>query len=369
MRRGVRGRHGRYPGNRMTFYGHELAVAEALAREAGALLLRHRRAGLKVDYKTSRDDPVTLADREASRFIADGLKRAFPADGLLSEEETDAPDRRVGLERVWIIDPIDGTQEFTEGSPDFCVSIGLCVGGEAVLGAVYAPDTDELFSGYVGAGVRKNSRPVGFADRADYVVSVSNTEFKRELHRYGLSGLAPSGSIALKLARLAAGEADVTFTISPRSEWDIAAGDALVRASGGVLRRRDGRAIRYNLHRPQIEQGIIGGRLDAVAWLEHELNAKEVPTAHLGVQPGDPAWVALSPADQAQLNGQPGVCIRYAGGRMLALLHVDPPTRTVLRSEGDAFHLARLTRDVTRSLGSPLGSLVHGPLIKGTGGA
>ena len=344
----------------MTFYGHELAVAEALAREAGALLLRHRRAGLQVDYKTSRDDPVTLADREASRLIVEGLKRAFPADGLLSEEETDAPDSRVGLERVWIIDPIDGTHEFTEGSPDYCVSIGLCVGGQAVLGAVYAPHTDELFSGYVGAGVRKNSRPVGFVDRPEFVVSVSNTEYHRELHRYGLRGMAPSGSIALKLARLAAGEADATFTISPRSEWDIAAGDALLRASGGFLRRRDGRPIGYNLHKPQIEQGIIGGKPEAVAWLETQLQARSVPAAHLGVLEDDLAWQVLSPADQEELRGQPGVCLRYAGGRVLALLHVNPQSRTVLRSEGDAFHLARLTRDVTRALG---------PLVQGTGRA
>ncbi len=335
----------------MTFYGHELAVAEGLAREAGELLMQHRRAGLKVDYKTSRDDPVTAADREASKFIVDGLKHAFPADGLLSEEETDAPDSRVGLERVWIIDPIDGTHEYTEGSADFCVSIGLCVGGEALLGAVYAPATGELFSGYVGVGVRKNSRPVGFSERSAFVVSTSNTEYGRELHRYGLPGLAPSGSIALKLARLSAGEVDVTFTMSPRSEWDIAAGDALVRASGGFLRRRDGRPIVYNLSRPHIEQGIIGGRPEAVAWLETQLQANAIPTVHLNVQPGDPAWQALSPADQAELAGEPGVCIRYAGNRVLALLVVDPRTRTVQRSKGDAFHLARLTRDVTRAVG------------------
>lgn len=335
----------------MTFYGHELAVAEGLAREAGELLLRHRRAGLKVDFKTSQDDRVTAADREASRFIVDGLRRAFPADGLLSEEETDAPESRVGLERVWIIDPIDGTNEFTEGLPDFCVSIGLAVGGEAVLGAVYAPDTEEMFSGYVDAGVQKNGRPVGFSGRQDYLISVSDTEFKRELQRYELPGMRPSGSIALKLARLAAGEADATFTISPRSEWDIAAGDALVRASGGLLRRRDGRAISYNLSRPHIEQGIIGGRPEAVAWLETELQARAIPTAHLGLTSSDPAWTTLSTADQAALAGQAGVCVRYAAGRTLALLKVDPLTRQVERSEGDAFHLARLTRDVTRALG------------------
>lgn len=335
----------------MTLYAHELGVAEALAREAGALLLRWREAGLKVDYKTSRDDPVTAADREASALILAGLKSAFPHDGLLSEEEVDAPESRLERQRVWIVDPIDGTQEYTKGSPDFCVSIGLCVGGEAVLGVIFAPATDELFSGYVGQGISKNGRQAGFSRRQEYLISVSDTENSRELHRYPIPGLRPSGSIALKLARLAAGEADATFTISPRSEWDIAAGDALLRSSGGLLRRRDGREIRYNLHRPHIEQGIIGGRVEALAWLEGELARTGVPTAHLNLTPADPAWACLERKDQAVLAGQPGVCVRYAGGRVLALLHVEPHSRRVLRSEGDAFHLGRLTRDVTRALG------------------
>ena len=328
----------------------ELEVAIRLAREAGALLLTHLQRGLTVEHKTGADDPVTAADREASELILRGLAEAFPGDGLLSEEAADNPGR-LTRERAWIVDPIDGTKEFTTGSPDYCVSIGLAVGGEPVLGVVYAPAADELFSGVVGAGVRKNGESVGFSQRTEYVISVSDTEFRRELHRHDLPGMAPSGSIALKLARIAAGEADVTFTMSPRSEWDIAAGHALVRAAGGDLRRRDGRAIRYNSGRPHIEQGILGGRLEAMNWLEGELEARHLPTAHLGLTPGDPAWTVLPPEDRTALAEHPSVFVRHAGGRALALLVVGPGG-AVERAEGDAFHLERLTRDVTRALGT-----------------
>ncbi|MVN88120.1 3'(2'),5'-bisphosphate nucleotidase CysQ [Deinococcus sp. HMF7620] len=330
----------------------EQKAAERLAREAGALLLSHLRVGLTVEHKTSADDPVTAADREASALITRGLAQAFPDDGLLSEEEADSPER-LTRSRVWIIDPIDGTKEFSTGSPDYCVSIGLAVDGEAVLGVVYAPATDELFAGVVGAGVTLNGQPVSPAAAGpEWRVAVSDTEHSRELHAVPLPGMVPSGSIALKLARIAAGQADVTFTMSPRSEWDIAAGHALLRAAGGDLRRRDGRPVRYNQPRPHIEQGLIGGQPGALAWLDGALSAHRLPTAHLGLTPADPAWSLLGAADQEALAEHPGVFMRHAGGEVLALLVMDLPTRRVERAEGDAFHLERLTRDVTRALGT-----------------
>ncbi|MXV19596.1 3'(2'),5'-bisphosphate nucleotidase CysQ [Deinococcus xianganensis] len=333
-------------------FSHELSVASALAREAGALLLAHLRAGFTVEHKTSADDPVTVADREASTLIMTALAAAFPADGLLSEEETD--DRaRLGHDRVWIVDPIDGTREYSTGLPDYCVSIGLAVGGEPVLGVVYAPETDELFSGVVGQGAFLNGQPVPAPGSGpDWRIAVSDTEHGRELHRTSLPGMKPSGSIALKLARIAAGQVDATFTMSPRSEWDIAAGHALLRAAGGDLRRRDGRPVRYNQPRPHIEQGLIGGAPAALAWLEGQLSGHRLPVAHLGLTPADPAWTLLPETDRAALDGHPGVNVRHASGEVLALLVVNPGTRQVERAEGDAFHLDRLTRDVTRALGT-----------------
>ncbi|WP_153013720.1 3'(2'),5'-bisphosphate nucleotidase CysQ [Deinococcus grandis] len=333
-------------------FSHELSVASALAREAGALLLAHLRAGFTVEHKTSADDPVTVADREASTLIMTALAAAFPADGLLSEEETD--DRaRLGHDRVWIVDPIDGTKEYSTGLPDYCVSIGLAVGGEPVLGVVYAPETDELFSGVVGQGVTLNGQPVPAPGSGpDWRIAVSDTEHGRELHAVLLSGMKPSGSIALKLARIAAAQVDATFTMSPRSEWDIAAGHALLRAAGGDLRRRDGRPVRYNRPRPHIEQGLIGGTPAALDWLEGQLRGHRLPVAHLGLTRADPAWTLLPESDRAALDGHPGVNVRHASGEVLALLVVNPGTRQVERAEGDAFHLDRLTRDVTRALGT-----------------
>lgn len=334
---------------------HELEVASRLAREAGALLLRWRAVGFGVDHKTSLEDPVTVADREASALIVAGLAEAFPEDGLLSEEETDSA-ARLSRERVWIIDPIDGTSEFIKGTADYCVSIGLAIGDGAVLGVIYAPSTDELFAGVVGQGVWKNGQKVDRVPRSEgWRIAVSDTEFGRELNRHDLPGMLPSGSIALKLARLSADEADATFTMSPRSEWDIAAGDALLQAAGGVLRRRDGAEVRYNQSQPHLEQGLIAGVPEAAQWLEGELLRHRLPTAHLGMKVSAPAWNYLKTADQATLGGHSGVSIRHAGSEVLALLVVDPETRTVERAEGDAFHLERLTRDVVRAAG-PLSS-------------
>ncbi|CAM4046511.1 3'(2'),5'-bisphosphate nucleotidase CysQ [Deinococcus frigens] len=337
---------------------HELEVASRLAREAGALLLRWRAVGFSVEHKTSPEDPVTAADREASALIVAGLGKEFPEDGLLSEEETDSA-ARLSRGRVWIIDPIDGTSEFIKGTADYCVSIGLAIGADAVLGVVYAPSTDELFAGVVGRGVWKDGQQVQRAARSEnWRIAVSDTEFGRELNRHDLPGMLPSGSIALKLARLSADEADATFTMSPRSEWDIAAGDALLRAAGGELRRRDGREVRYNQPQPYLEQGLIAGVPGALTWLEGELSRRRLPTAHLGLKASAPAWKHLPRGDQAALGGHPGVSIRHAGDEVLALLVVDPETRTVKRAEGDAFHLERLTRDVVRALGP----LEPGPL-------
>ncbi|ADV67334.1 3'(2'),5'-bisphosphate nucleotidase CysQ [Deinococcus maricopensis] len=335
---------------------HELDVAVRLAREAGALLLHHRARDLQVTQKSSAEDLVTIADREASDLIVRALRAAFPEDGVLSEELADTPER-LARERVWIIDPIDGTREYVNGSADFSVSIGLAVRGEATLGVVLAPATNELFAGVVGAGVMKNGAPVNFSDRPvdAAIIAVSDTEYRVELHRYALTGLHPSGSIALKLARIAAGEADATFTMSARSEWDIAAGMALVRANGGVTVRRSGSAIPLNAARPHIRRGLLSGRADVVAHLAQALPRAGVPEVQLGLRASDSAWAVLTPEQAARWSGHPHVHVRHAGGRVLALIALQPQADgwIVEHEEGDDFHLGRLARDL---------AYVYGPL-------
>ena len=331
----------------------EREVAEALAREAGALLLDHRRRGFTVDEKTP-GDPVTAADREASELIVDGLRAAFPEDGLLSEEMADSAER-LTRRRVWIVDPIDGTSEFVKGSPDYVVSIGLAVEGEPVLGVVYAPEPGDLYSGVVGEGVWKNGEPVGFSPRPldQAIIAVSDTEYERELSASGLTHLQPSGSIAYKLARIAAGEADATFTINPRSEWDIAAGMALVRAAGGTVTRRSGSRIPLNATRPRIRRGLIGGRGDVVAWLADELKRLHIPEQQLFLRSGDSAWATLPEAEQANLRGHPHLHVRHAGGAVEALVTLERRGGgwEITRAEGRESPLRTLVHDLQRAYG------------------
>jgi myo-inositol-1(or 4)-monophosphatase len=346
-------------------YAPERAVAEQLALQAGEVLLHYRRKGFDVEHKTSADDPVTVADREASELIVAGLRSAFPGDGMLSEELLDTSER-LGRERVWIIDPIDGTKEYVDGTADYCVSIGLSVNGLAVLGVVLAPENSELFVGVVGQGVWKNGLPAGFSSRTaqNSVIAVSDTEHSRELHSYALPNMKPSGSIALKMARIAAGEADATFTMSPRSEWDIAAGMALIAAAGGDTTRRNAQPIVLNSARPHIGRGIVAGRPDTVQWLNAELLRLKVPEQIHGVMPSDDVW-ALAPAEaQAGMRAGANLHIRQAAGELKAWALVrassevvgDVQMQAVLeRLEGEDVHKLVLHKDMVR---------IYGPLAK-----
>ncbi len=336
----------------------ERQLAEMLAREAGQLLLSYARQGvtpelLGLEEKTP-GDPVTAADREAGELIVAGLARAFPGDGILSEEAVDNPER-LTRGRVWIVDPIDGTKEFVKGSGDYAVSIGLAVGGEPVLGVVLAPARGDLYLGVVGEGVWKNGEPVGFSDRSleQAVIAVSDTEHARELSAYPVAGLAPSGSIAYKLARIAAGEADATFTINPRSEWDVAAGHALLRAAGGDLTTRDGGAIHYNQPDLAGRRGLIGGRPDVVAWLAAELERVGMPEQQLFLNEGDEVWSFLADQDRAELAGHPDLHVRHAGGQIEALIALERGAGgwRVVRAEGRDFALRTLRQDLQRTYG------------------
>ena len=119
---------------RTTNYDRELRVAIELARTAGAAILEHYEGPLKIEQKASYDDvePVTQADRIANELIVTGLKREFPGDGILAEESVDTK-RRLEKSRVWMVDPLDGTNGFIDGNGDFAVQIGLAEEGQCVL--------------------------------------------------------------------------------------------------------------------------------------------------------------------------------------------------------------------------------------------
>src|SRR5688572_7037734 len=134
-------------------YDHELRSACELARTAGAAILELYEGPINVEQKAYNDDlePVTQADRIANELIVAGLKREFPNDGILAEESVDTK-RRLEKSRVWMVDPLDGTNGFIDGNGDFAVQIGLAEEGECVLGVVYLPLTGVLYRAVSGEG-------------------------------------------------------------------------------------------------------------------------------------------------------------------------------------------------------------------------
>jgi myo-inositol-1(or 4)-monophosphatase len=216
-------------------------AAEAAVREAGQIAAGFyaRRSSLRIDRKGVQD-LVSEADRACEDAIVAALSRAFPDDGFLGEEGG----RRGGSgDALWVIDPIDGTHNFLTGIPFWCVSIALVVGGEAVLGVIFDPCADELFSAARGGGTLLNGAPVKVSGeteltRARLCVGFS---FRRPVadHVRAIEACLSAGceylrlgSGALALAYVAAGRFDAYWE-THMNAWDAAAGLALVREAGG----------------------------------------------------------------------------------------------------------------------------------------
>jgi myo-inositol-1(or 4)-monophosphatase len=194
-------------------------------------------------------DVVTEVDRRVSDVLRHILLQ--PGEGWLSEEDVD-DQTRLHKEVVWVVDPLDGTREFVDRIPEWAISVGLTIDGVAVAGGIQNPATGEVFLGSLNAGVTYNGRPVRTSRAASLAgasVLASRQEYKRgEWARFEGKRIAirPTGSVAYKLALVAAGLADATWTLSPKHEWDIAAGVALVSsAEGNVCCTRNAK-LRFN---------------------------------------------------------------------------------------------------------------------------
>lgn len=227
------------------------------------------------DTKVERGDPVTEADHAANRVLLDLLPR--DGEGWLSEESADDL-ARLDKGRVWVVDPIDGTREFVQGIPEWCISIGLVEEGLPVAGGILNPATGELMLGGLGEGVTYNGMPTSVLDTDDLAqatVLASRSETRRgEWERFDGAHfqVEPCGSVAYKMALVAAGRADATFTLVPKSEWDVAAGTALVRAAGGRVTLADGSEPRFNQARPLFPNLVAAGPRMAAALLGLDLN-------------------------------------------------------------------------------------------------
>lgn len=229
------------------------------ARAAGEAIARVYAGPFTVEHK-SKDQPVTEADREANRIIREEIARVFPDDGWLSEETVD-DGSRLQKKRVWIVDPLDGTKEFIAKIPEFAVSIGLAVEGVAVVGVIFNPATGELFQAAQGAGALQNGKPIrvsGNSDlsRAKILASRSETARGEWKPFEGRFQIEMFGGMAWKMALVASGRADGSFSLTPKNEWDVCAGALIVAEAGGIVTHPKGTPLLFNGKKTRLE-GIL----------------------------------------------------------------------------------------------------------------
>jgi len=251
-----------------------LQQAVEAAREAGAVIRENLGRPREIRYK-GPSDPVTEIDLRCQELVRSRLIGANPSHGFLGEEGIDEAG-----EAVWIVDPLDGTKNFSHGYPVCCVSIGLEIGGRIVLGVVYDPNRDELFTALAGQGAQVNGRSIQVSEVAELSEALIITGFARasdaqfdllaELERRS-HGIRRDGSAALNLCYVAAGRLDA-FWESGLAPWDMAAGGLVLQEAGGMLtdlggkpfnlRDRQVLATNVRLHRQMVE--VIAPRLSGL---------------------------------------------------------------------------------------------------------
>ena len=223
-------------------------------------------------------DVITQIDRKVNRALRDALPA--PSEGWLSEEDQDDK-TRLSKKVLWVIDPIDGTRELVDGIPEWCISVGLVVDGVAAAGGICNPPTGEIFLGSLSRGVTYNNRPVQAGLRKSLdgaLVLASRQEYRRgewtqfEGRQFSIR---PMGSIAYKLALVSAGLADATWTLSPKNEWDIAAGVALVKSAGGDVDCIGRTKLRFNQNAPSLP-GLVASCRGVWTRVRQLLDGKDV---------------------------------------------------------------------------------------------
>jgi 3'(2'), 5'-bisphosphate nucleotidase len=230
-------------------------LAEA-AREAGEAILTIVRRGFEVEAKRDRS-PVTEADRAAELVILAALARAAPGVPVIAEEEVAAGRIPAHDDTYFLVDPLDGTKEFIRGGDDYTVNIGLIERGAPRLGVVFAPASGQLHGGCVGEGAwldeGRGRLPISTRARGvDITAVASKSHLNQATIDYleaavGACAFVSVGS-SLKFCIVAEGQADIYPRAAPTSEWDTAAGHAVLLAAGGLVDGPDGNALQYGKH-------------------------------------------------------------------------------------------------------------------------
>ncbi|XXY45733.1 3'(2'),5'-bisphosphate nucleotidase CysQ [Sorangium sp. So ce269] len=266
----------------------ELDEIVRIARAAAAIVMDVYATPFTVEMK-GPGDPVTRADREANALICSALEAAFPGEAILAEESVPAADElavRFRQERVFFVDPLDGTREFADRNGEFAVMIGLSVRGRAALGVVVMPTTGEALAGRADEGggdgsfafleakdgSRRPLRVSSVSAPADAALIVSRSHRPKELEplvaRLGITRVVPCGSVGVKIARIATAEVDLYIHGGGGAKlWDSCAPEAVLRGAGGRFTDLAGAPIDYTGPGLKLARGIIasnGALQDAV---------------------------------------------------------------------------------------------------------
>jgi 3'(2'), 5'-bisphosphate nucleotidase len=242
-----------------------LAFAGQVARQAGERILRHYGA-TGHDTKVG-GSPVTAADLAANEWIVSEIQRVWPGEPILAEESADSEDRQRS-DRVWVVDPLDGTREFLAQNGEFSVMVGFVSGGRPQVGVVYVPVRGLLYSAAEGegawaeeAGGRRRLRCVrARLDGLRLVGSRSHPDLTLEAmrERLAIQDVKPSGSVGIKCALIAEGDRDLyVHPVSHLMEWDTCAAETLLREAGGKVTDCRGAPLVYNKPDPSQPHGIV----------------------------------------------------------------------------------------------------------------
>ncbi|MEH0073658.1 3'(2'),5'-bisphosphate nucleotidase CysQ [Pannonibacter sp. Pt2] len=238
----------------------DLALLEAAARKAGEITLGFFGRDPQTWMKAG-SSPVSEADMAADAYLRETLLAARPDYGWLSEETADTPDR-LGKTRVFVVDPIDGTRAFLAGKDEWTISLAVVENGRPVVAVLLNPVRGELFTAVAGCGTRLNGRLVTARVREDLTGATllgPQGLLNRAAEEGGIVPSGTIGSLAYRIAKVAAGDVDLAAARANAHDWDLAAADLLVQEAGGRLTDWSGAACLYNREALQHPELVAAG--------------------------------------------------------------------------------------------------------------
>ena len=250
----------------------DLALLVAAAEQGGAIAHRYFRQKPRSWDKPDKGGPVTEADLETDAYLRETLTAARPFYGWLSEETPD-DHARLARERVFIVDPIDGTRAFIDGETTWSVAVAVASAGVVTAAVVYLPEKDRLYAATMGGGARLNGAPIA-ASRRDSARGGTLLANRWSMGETYWPGGIPEvtrefrPSLAYRLALVGEGRYDAMVTFRDSWEWDIAAGTLIALEAGAAVTDRHGAALRFNTpnaHAPGVIAGSPGAHAELLA--------------------------------------------------------------------------------------------------------